>query len=219
MQMQAMGRKTQAPNSHTKGLPEEDLQGPPIMRNSMQTTNHMQMKTYEQLLPKFSNETGLFYRDIFVYPNNSIYRGQMKKRADFTPQQLANEPRPSTQSVGEEEIQEYRHGYGIQYWTDGAHYEGQWHMNKAEGQGTFWHSEGDIYTGEFKNDMANGYGEYTHINGSKYKGDFRDDVQEGHGEEEWIDGAKYVGSYSNGMKHGYGVYKWANGSIYKGHWD
>ena len=100
----------------------------------------------------------------------------MKKKEHFTPEQLANEQRPSIQSAGEENITEYRHGYGIQYWTDGAHYEGQWFMNKAEGQGTFWHAEGDIYNGEFKNDMANGYGEYTHINGSKYKGEFKDDV-------------------------------------------
>ena len=55
------------------------------MRNSMQNINHTSMKSYEQLLPKFSNEPALFYREIFVYPNNSIYRGQMKKRADFTP--------------------------------------------------------------------------------------------------------------------------------------
>ena len=33
----------------------------------------------------------------------------------------------------EESIMEFRHGYGIQYWTDGAHYEGNWHFNKAEG--------------------------------------------------------------------------------------
>ena len=26
-----------------------------------------------------------------------------------------------------------RHGYGVQYWTDGAHYEGYWSFNKAEG--------------------------------------------------------------------------------------
>lgn len=38
-----------------------------------------------------------------------------------------------------------RHGYGVQYWTDGAHYEGQWSFNKAEGNGTFWHAEGDVY--------------------------------------------------------------------------
>ena len=41
------------------------------------------------------------------------------------------------------DIQEFRHGYGLQYWTDGAHYEGEWYFNKAEGQGTFWHAEGD----------------------------------------------------------------------------
>ena len=42
-----------------------------------------------------------------------------------------------------------RHGYGLQYWIDGAHYEGEWQYNKAQGRGTFWHAEGDIYTGEF----------------------------------------------------------------------
>ena len=31
------------------------------------------------------------------------------------------------------DIQEFRHGYGLQYWTDGAHYEGEWYFNKAEG--------------------------------------------------------------------------------------
>ena len=71
----------------------------------------------------------------------------------------------------------YRQGYGIQYWVDGAHYEGDWLYNKAEGHGTFWHAEGDVYTGEFKNDMANGHGTYTHSNGSTYIGEFVDDVQ------------------------------------------
>ena len=37
------------------------------------------MKTYDQLMPKFSNEPGLEYADNFIYPNNSVYRGQMKK--------------------------------------------------------------------------------------------------------------------------------------------
>ena len=136
------------------------------------------MKSYEQLLPKFSNEPGLQYRDMFVYPNNSIYRGQMKKKDEFT--KLDNNSNRGSNKMSttedQENMQEFRHGYGIQYWTDGAHYEGQWYFNKADGQGTFWHAEGDVYRGEFKNDMANGYGEYTHINGSKYKGEFRDDV-------------------------------------------
>ena len=42
------------------------------------------MKDYDQLLPKFSNEPGLEYKDMFVYSNNSIYRGQMKKIDEVT---------------------------------------------------------------------------------------------------------------------------------------
>ena len=37
------------------------------------------MKTYEQMLPQFSNEPGLEYVDKFEYSNHSVYRGQMKK--------------------------------------------------------------------------------------------------------------------------------------------
>ena len=62
--------------------------------------------------------------------------------------------------MDDDTIQEFRHGYGIQYWTDGAHYEGQWSYNKAEGQGTFWHAEGDVYKGEFKNGKKHGWFKY-----------------------------------------------------------
>ena len=37
------------------------------------------MKSYDLLLPSFKNEPGLEYVDRFVYQNNSVYRGQMKK--------------------------------------------------------------------------------------------------------------------------------------------
>ena len=45
----------------------------------MRTYNQIQMKTYEQMLPQFSNEPGLEYVDKFEYSNHSVYRGQMKK--------------------------------------------------------------------------------------------------------------------------------------------
>ncbi len=77
---------------------------------------------------------------MYVYPNNSIYRGQMKKKDAFTDIRMSHSDANSTND--DQGINEYRHGYGIQYWTDGAHYEGQWFMNKAEGQGTFWHAGG-----------------------------------------------------------------------------
>ena len=54
----------------------------------MKAYNQIQMKTYEQLLPKFSNEQALEYVDKFVYPNNSIFRGQMKKIDEITRQKM-----------------------------------------------------------------------------------------------------------------------------------
>jgi hypothetical protein len=49
------------------------------LRNSVRSFEP-HMKTYDQLVSKFSNEPGLVYRDMFIYPNNSCYRGQMKKK-------------------------------------------------------------------------------------------------------------------------------------------
>ncbi len=90
------------------------------------------MKTYDQLLPKFSNEPGLQYRDMYVYPNNSIYRGQMKQKDESNRMKIQASEHSSHMSTHQngineddnENLNEFRHGYGIQYWTDGAHYEG-----------------------------------------------------------------------------------------------
>ena len=76
--MSAYARKTVAVNAgmgNDLGL----VQSTPPMRNSMRGYNQIAMKTYEQLLPNFSNIPGLEYVDQFVYSNNSVYRGQMKK--------------------------------------------------------------------------------------------------------------------------------------------
>ena len=65
----------------TMGVPQQGhdfVQNLAPMRNSMRHQNQIQIKTYEQLLPKFSNEPGLEYADQFVYSNNSVYRGQMR---------------------------------------------------------------------------------------------------------------------------------------------
>lgn len=42
---------------------------------------------------------------------------------------------------------DFRHGYGIQVWPDGAKYEGQWENGKASGKGMFVHVDGDVYNG------------------------------------------------------------------------
>lgn len=136
-------------------------------------------QTYEDLRPKLDKDPNLIFVDNYVFPNGSVYKGQMMVDQN-------------------DNGNEMRHGYGIQKWVDNAIYEGQWKNNKACGRGTFWHAEGDVYVGEFKDDQANGFGVYTHVNGSKYTGQWVNDVQDGEGEEVWSDGAVYVGKYKNG---------------------
>jgi hypothetical protein len=53
-----------------------------------------------EMAMKLSGEVGLKFVGEFVYPNGSVYKGQMRT-AD-----------------------EARHGYGVQLWPDGAKYEG-----------------------------------------------------------------------------------------------
>ena len=62
---------------------------------------------------------------MFVYPNNSVYRGQMKKKDESNKNMLSNENGNSYSSYrvsnkysengneNKEEITEFRHGYGI----------------------------------------------------------------------------------------------------------
>ena len=46
------------------------------------------MKSYEQLLPHFASDPGLEFVDQFLFSNNSIYRGQMKRVDEAVRQQL-----------------------------------------------------------------------------------------------------------------------------------
>jgi hypothetical protein len=47
-----------------------------------------------------------------------------------------------------------RDGYGVQRWSDGARYEGEWKNNKAHGKGKFFHVDGDIFEGEWQLDKG-----------------------------------------------------------------
>ena len=156
-------------------------------------------QTEKDLSYKFLKLSDLFFVDNHKFKNESQYKGQMRQN--------------------KEKSRSERHGYGVNKWTNGAVYEGEWRNNQTNGKGTFWHSGGDIYIGEFLNDQAHGFGVYIHKNGSRYEGDWVHDVQQGQGEEIWIDGASYVGNYKDGMKHGYGIYHWADNSVFHGDWQ
>ena len=49
-------------------------------------------------------------------------RGKLSESTSNFPRM--SDGRPSAQSMDDESFNEFRHGYGIQYWVDGAHYEG-----------------------------------------------------------------------------------------------
>ncbi|CDW81630.1 UNKNOWN [Stylonychia lemnae] len=125
----------------------------------------------------------------------------------------------STGSVYDGEwLGNFRDGFGIMTWIDGAQYIGNWSYNKACGKGQFIHAEGDIYDGEWYADKAQGYGVYKHVNGALYQGQWKEDLQHGHGYEKWVDGSSYLGGYVDGFKQGIGFYKWNDGSDYEGEW-
>jgi hypothetical protein len=65
--------------------------------------------------------SGLQFIEELVFENGAIYKGYLKDGA--------------------------RHGPGVQVWPDGAKYEGEWRLNKANGKGKFWHADGDVYEG------------------------------------------------------------------------
>ncbi len=69
-----------------------------------------------------SNEAGLEYKEDLVFPDGTVYKGQVKEGL--------------------------RHGFGIQVWPDGARYEGMWQDNVASGRGKFFHIDGDVYDGK-----------------------------------------------------------------------
>lgn len=84
------------------------------------------MKTHNEIKQFFKTQKGLEYIDMYIFPNNSCYRGQMKKVSDLSPQEQV--------MVVDMDNKDYiRHGFGLQYWVDGAHYEGEWFLNKAQG--------------------------------------------------------------------------------------
>ncbi|XP_057809687.1 uncharacterized protein LOC131024191 [Salvia miltiorrhiza] len=85
-------------------------------------------------------------------------------------------------------------------------------------EGVEFYTNGDIYEGEFHNGKCNGSGVYSFVVNGRYEGDWIDGRYEGYGIESWARGSKYKGQYKQGLRHGYGVYKFYTGDSYAGEW-
>ena len=92
---------------------------------------------------------------LLVNMDGSCYSGQMIARKD------GSFPEPA------------RHGLGLQLFSDGSFYAGEYSQDKAEGQGFFCSSEGSMYYGAFKDDIRHGFGQEYCTTGVCYVGEFK----------------------------------------------
>ncbi|KAK3562346.1 hypothetical protein QTP86_033445 [Hemibagrus guttatus] len=84
-------------------------------------------------------------------------------------------------------------GPGVQEWTDGSRYEG-----------------------EFLNGLKHANGAFTWPNGECYKGSFYKDYRHGGGTYFWPDGSQFTGKFYLNRKEGYGIHHFPDGTIFEG---
>ena len=63
-----------------------------------------------------------------------------------------------------------KNGYGIQTWTDGDKYEGQFKNNLMHGQGVYSFASGTVHSGAWERGNKHGYAVVTWANGNQYEG-------------------------------------------------
>ena len=75
-----------------------------------------------------------------------------------------------------ESLRGMRHGYGINYGSDGSWYEGEWIEDTKTGYGRFHSRDGDVYEGQWGGDgktgnggSRHGWGKYTWSHGDVYE--------------------------------------------------
>ena len=137
-------------------------------------------------------------------------------------------------------INNQRHGFGINVNPDGLIYKGLWDKDKVGNYGLFLEKTGNYvkgelkdgklegkgeieikgkykYTGDFKNDLPNGKGTLKDYEKCfEYKGDIVNGIKEGKGTLEFIDGTKYEGDFKNDVYDGIGVLTLKDGKKYEG---
>jgi hypothetical protein len=85
-------------------------------------------------------------------------------------------------------------------------------------EGVEFYSNGDCYEGEFHGGRCSGSGVYNFFGKGKYEGDWVDGKYDGYGVESCARGSRYRGRYRLGLRHGHGVYRFYSGDCYAGEW-
>ena len=97
------------------------------------------------------------YRDIVNEKRKELYRYfRLLRKNDFKVFEFESSDNRYGSYRGEMVVG-WRCGRGIQTYTDGSHYEGEWNKNKWNGSGTFYSNDGTVYEGKFSDGIFNGY--------------------------------------------------------------
>lgn len=110
----------------------------------------------------------------------------------------------------------FPHGHGKYWWTDGCMYVGEWFRGKTMGKGYFSWPNGAFYDGNFKSGYMDGEGIYGSANGDTYRGSWMMNFKHGWGTKEYVSGDMYDGEWCRGLQEGQGKYQWKNGNYYVG---
>ncbi|XP_067271861.1 ankyrin repeat and MYND domain-containing protein 1 [Pseudorasbora parva] len=111
-----------------------------------------------------------------------------------------------------------RNGYGIQEWSDGCKYEGEFVNNLKHGTGVFTWANGEFYKGSFFKDYRHGKGMYSWPDGSKYTGNFYLNQKEGFGVQVFPDRSTFEGLYHADERFGPGIMTYLDGRQDVGLW-
>ena len=109
----------------------------------------------------------------FTYPSGHRYDGQ---RADGAAVGLGVMTFPTGNVyAGQLQGMSRRVGHGVEYYSSGDRYEGQFVDDRREGYGIVYYTSGDYYRGQFAGDVRHGLGIYSFADGRVLSGRWASD--------------------------------------------
>ncbi len=152
-----------------------------------------------------------------VMPQGYEFEGQWK---DEQPNGKGTATTPyGTTITGDSWINGELQGEGVETYSNGRVYTGEFENTKYNGVGTDKYPDGRVYAGEFTDGHPQGKGKLTNQDGSIYEGDFVDGRPQGKGIYTYPNGEKYEGELKNGGPHGYGISYFPDGKqSFAGQW-
>ncbi|XP_055077522.1 ankyrin repeat and MYND domain-containing protein 1 [Periophthalmus magnuspinnatus] len=113
---------------------------------------------------------------------------------------------------------EERTGAGVQEWSDGSRYEGEFVNGFKHGRGKYTWKNGESYVGSFYKDFRHGDGVYCWPSGHKFIGKFYLNRKEGYGQHVFPNGSHFQGLYHADQRFGPGVLTYPDGRQDVGLW-